>query len=202
LSHDDRYAPAWAASRPYMRARKNDVHIPLSFWYAQRLLERHPEADADVVLLAVMFHDTGWAVIDEERVYAEGFAVGDQEVNLASDVRILHEKEGARLAAEALGGLGEPAALVEEVVAIIDGHDSRPHALSRNDELVKDADKLWRYSLTGVSVGCDWFSMTPGQYAARVARQVPDALFTDAAKEIGVRDLAETNAILQTGVLT
>ena len=35
--------------------------------------------------------------------------------------------------------------VVEEVVAIIDGHDSRRHALSRNDELVKDADKLWRY---------------------------------------------------------
>jgi len=60
----DRYATAWAAARPYMRARKNDVHIPLSFWYAERLLERHAEADADVVLLAIMFHDTGWAVID------------------------------------------------------------------------------------------------------------------------------------------
>jgi hypothetical protein len=197
----DRYAPAWAAARPYMRARKNDVHIPISFWYAQRLLERHPEADGDVVLLAVMFHDAGWAVIDEERIYAEGFATGGQEVDLASDVRILHEKEGARLASEALTALGEPAALVEEVAAIIDGHDSRRHALSRNDELVKDADKLWRYSLTGVSVGCDWFSMTPVQYAARLERQVAGALFTDAAREIGARDLAETRAILQAGVL-
>jgi HD domain-containing protein len=197
----DRYARAWAAARPYMRARKNDVHIPLSFWYAERLLERHPEADADVVLLAVMFHDAGWAVIDEERVYAEGFGTADREIDLASDVRILHEKEGARLATEALGALGEPAALVEEVAAIIDGHDSRPHALSRNDELVKDADKLWRYSLTGVSVGCDWFSMTPGEYAARLERQVPDALFTDAAREIGARDLAETRAVLQIGLL-
>jgi HD superfamily phosphodiesterase len=184
-----------------MRARKNDVHIPISFWYAQRLLERHPEADADVVLLAVMFHDTGWAVIDEERIYAEGFASGDQEVDLASDVRILHEKEGARLASEALGALGEPASLVEEVAAIIDGHDSRAHALSRNDELVKDADKLWRYSLTGVSVSCDWFSMTPAQYAARLERQVRQALFTDAAREIGARDLAQTRAILQADLL-
>ncbi|MEA2180557.1 MAG: hypothetical protein QOG77_3854 [Solirubrobacteraceae bacterium] len=198
----DRYTPAWVAARPYMRARKNDVHIPLSFWYAQRLLERHPEADADVVLLATLFHDAGWAVIDEDRIYKEGFATGDQEMDLASDVRILHEKEGARLAAEALGGLGEDPALVEEVVAIIDGHDSRPHALSRNDELVKDADKLWRYSLAGLSVGCDWFSMTPGQYAARLQRQVREALFTDAAREIGARDLAESSAILQTAALT
>jgi hypothetical protein len=192
----DRYDHAWAAARPYMRARKNDVHIPLSFWYAERLLERHPEADADVVLLAIMFHDTGWAVIDEERIFREGFATGDQEVDLSSDVRILHEKEGARLAAEALGGEWDPA-VVEEVVAIIDGHDSRLHALSRNDELVKDADKLWRYSVTGLSVSCDWFSMTPGQYAVRLERQVREALFTDAAREIGARDLAQSRAILQ-----
>jgi HD superfamily phosphodiesterase len=185
-----------------MRARKNDVHVPLSFWYAQRLLERHPEADADVVLLAIMFHDAGWAVIDEERIYAEGFATGDQEVDLASDVRILHEQEGARLAAEALGALGEPAARIEEVVAIIDGHDSRLQALSRNDELVKDADKLWRYSVTGLSVSCDWFAMTPGAYAARLERQVREALFTDAAREIGARDLAESSAILQTAHLS
>jgi hypothetical protein len=196
----DRHAPAWAAARPYMRARKNDVHIPVSFWYAERLLEHHPEADADVVLLAIMFHDTGWAVIDEDRIYREGFATGDQDVDLASDVRILHEKEGARLAAEALGGEGD-AAVVEEVVAIIDGHDSRPHALSRNDELVKDADKLWRYSVTGLSVSCDWFSMTPGQYAARLERQVREALFTDAARDIGARDLAQSRAILQADLL-
>lgn len=196
----DRYAPAWAAARPFMRARKNDVHIPLSFWYAERLLERHPEADADVVLLAIMFHDTGWAVIDEDRIFREGFATGDQEVDLSSDVRILHEKEGARLAAEALGGEWDPS-IVEEVVAIIDGHDSRLHALSRNDELVKDADKLWRYSVTGLAVSCDWFSMTPGQYAARLERQVREALFTDAAREIGARDLAQSRAILQADLL-
>jgi hypothetical protein len=181
-----------------MRARKNDVHVPLSFWYAERLLERHPEADADVVLLAIMFHDSGWAVIDEERIYAEGFATGGQEVDLSSDVRILHEKEGARIAAEALGGLAEAAAVVDEVAAIIDGHDSRLTALSRNDELVKDADKLWRYSVTGLSVSCDWFGMTPGEYAARLERQVREALFTDAAREIGARDLAQSRAILQT----
>jgi hypothetical protein len=196
----DRYAQAWAEARPYMRARKNDVHIPLSFWYAERLLERHPEADADVVLLAIMFHDTGWAVIDEERIFREGFATGDGEVDLSSDVRILHEKEGVRLAAAALGGEWD-ASVVEEVVAIIDGHDSRLHALSRNDELVKDADKLWRYSVTGLSVSCDWFSMTPGQYAARLERQVREALFTDAAREIGARDLAQSRAILQADLL-
>ena len=175
------YAEVWAAARPYMRARKNDVHIPLSYWYAERLLERHPEADADVVLLAIMFHDAGWAVIDEERIFREGFATGDGEVDLASDVRILHEKEGARLAAEALGGMWD-VAIVDEVVAIIDGHDSRLHALSRNDELVKDADKLWRLTPHGVDMVMDWFGLTRDEAHRLIGGRVHDQLCTDAAR--------------------
>jgi hypothetical protein len=197
----DAYEAIWAAVRPYMRARKNDVHIPLSFHYAERLLERHPEADRDVVLLATLLHDVGWGVLDEERIYAEAFARSGEEVDLTSEIRVAHEKEGARIATEVLTELGYDEALVAEVAAIVDGHDSRREPLSRNDELVKDADKLWRYSLTGVSVGCDWFDMTPGQYAARLARQVPDALFTEAAREIGARELAQTRAILKVELL-
>ena len=58
------YAEVWAAALPYMRARKNDVHIPLSYGYASRLVDARPEADADVVLLAILLHDIGWAVVD------------------------------------------------------------------------------------------------------------------------------------------
>jgi len=55
--------------------------------------------------------------------------------------------------------------------------------------------------VTGLSVSCDWFSMTPGEYAARLERQVREALFTDAAREIGARDLAQSRAILQADLL-
>ena len=34
----DRYEHVWAAARPYLRARKNDVHVPLSYGYAEALL--------------------------------------------------------------------------------------------------------------------------------------------------------------------
>ena len=88
------YAEVWAAALPYMRARKNDVHIPLSYGYASRLVDAHPEADADVVLLAILLHDIGWAVVDQEAIYRDAFGPGMME----SDVRIAHEKEGARLA--------------------------------------------------------------------------------------------------------
>ena len=49
LDPNKRYDTVWQKAEPYMRARKNDVHIPLSFAWAQRLLEAHPEADKDIV---------------------------------------------------------------------------------------------------------------------------------------------------------
>ena len=190
------YAEVWAAARPYMRARKNDVHVPLSFGYAQRLVEQHPEADADVVLLAILLHDVGWAMVDQEAIYRDGFGPG----MLQSDVRIAHEKEGARLARSILRKLGYPAALIDEIAVIIDGHDTRRDALSRNDELVKDADRLWRFSVTGVSVACDWFSLTPREYAERLVRQI-DQCFTRAAAAIAREDLDATRVALRLELL-
>jgi hypothetical protein len=92
----------WAAARPYLRARKNDVHVPLSYGCAERLLEAHPEADAEVVLVGILLHDIGWALVDQEAIYRDGFGPGMME----SAVRIAHEKEGARMAGELLEGLG------------------------------------------------------------------------------------------------
>ena len=91
-----------------MRARKNDVHVPLSYGYAERLLEAHPQADADVVLLGILLHDAGWAVVDQEAIYRDGFGPGMMQ----SAVRIAHEKEGARLARAILEPLGYTPALV------------------------------------------------------------------------------------------
>jgi HD superfamily phosphodiesterase len=174
----------WEAAAPYLRARKNDVHIPLSYGFAETLLASH-DADPDVVLPAILLHDCGWAVVDHqvERVGPEMHQ---------SDMRRAHEIEGARIARELLSGEH-----VEEIATIIDGHDSRPEALSLNDALVKDADKLWRYTTAGVAVGCDWFAMTPAEYADHVEAQLEDVLFTPTAVAIARDEMATTRKALR-----
>jgi hypothetical protein len=191
------HGAVWAAARPYMRARKNDVHIPMAYDYAQRLLEQHPAADREVVLLAILLHDIGWAVVDQEAIYREGFGPNMME----SDVRIAHEREGARLAREILAELGYPGEVVDRVVEIIDGHDTRAQALSPEDELVKDSDALWRFSVAGIAVACDWFGLTPGEYADRTAPQIEGRLFTETARAIARAELADTRRVLRTAEL-
>lgn len=192
-----RFDAVWRAAEPYMRARKNDVHIPLSFGWAERLLAHHPEADRDVCLLAILLHDIGWWAIDMETIIAEGFR---SENILQSDVRYRHEAEGVRLATEVLRATGWPEDIIAQVCEIIDGHDTRPDPRHLNDRIVRDADKLWRYEVTGTAVGCDWFGETPSQNCARNAAILPK-FETEVGRAMAEAALAETRRALKVDVL-
>ncbi len=124
--------------------------------------------DRDIVLLALLLHDIGWWSIDMHDIIENGFGPNMMQ----SDVRFLHEKEGVRLSREVLQKTGWPESVIKAVAEIIDGHDTRPRARSLNDRLVRDADKLWRFTVTGVAVACDWFKLTPHAYADRLEKQV------------------------------
>lgn len=192
-----RYDPVWQRAEPYMRARKNDVHIPLSFDWAVRLLEHFPEADRDVCLLAILLHDIGWWAIDMETIIAEGFRSANI---LQSDVRYRHEAEGVRLAREVLRDTGWGEGVIAQVCEIIDGHDTRPDPRHLNDRIVRDADKLWRYEVTGTAVGCDWFGETPAQNCVR--NDVILARFeTEPGRAMAAAELAVTRRKLKIGVL-
>ena len=191
------YAEVWSAALPYMRARKNDVHVPIAFRFAEELLKAHPEANAEVVLVGVLMHDLGWAVVDQEAIYRDGFG----ENALESDVKRRHELEGAVLARELLPPLGYDAETVDHIARIIDGHDTRAEAISLEDQLVKDADKIWRFSVTGVSVVSDWFKLTPAQYADRLEARVLDKLFTEEARRLAREALAQSRDLLKLDLL-
>lgn len=191
LRQNGRYDAVWRASEPYMRARKNDVHIPLSYAYAVGLLDIYREADRDIVSLAIILHDIGWWSIDMNDIIEKGFGPNMMQ----SDVRYLHESEGVRLGRDLLRKLDWPEATIAAVCEIIDGHDTRPHPKSLNDRLVRDADKLWRFTVTGISVACEWFKMNPGQYARRQATKF-DLFETEAGRKMAEEELRRTFAAL------
>lgn len=192
-----RFDPVWKRAEPYMRARKNDVHIPLSFDWAVRLLEHFPEADADVCLLAILLHDIGWWAIDMETIIAEGFR---GENILQSDVRFRHETEGVRLATEVLRDTGWKAEMIAQVCEIIDGHDTRLEPRHLNDRIVRDADKLWRYEVTGTAIASEWFGETPAQNCIRNEAILPK-FETEPGRAMAEAELAVTRRKLKIGVL-
>lgn len=164
----------WDQASPYLRTRRNDIHSLFAFGIASALLEFHPQADPEVVLPAILLHDTGWSCVPENEVL-EGIAPGGGRRELV----LLHEKEGARIGREILTSLNHPAKLIDEIVEIIDGHDSRRETLSINDSIVKDADKIWRVTPWGISVIMDWFGLERSQAVQLCAARVHGHLFTD-----------------------
>ena len=63
-----------------------------------------------------------------------------------------HEIESIKLAAKILRQVNYPADLTNEILDIVSRHDSRDGFISKNEGLVRDADKLWRTSKEGFYV--------------------------------------------------
>jgi hypothetical protein len=119
---------------------------------------------------------------------------------MQSDVRFLHEQEGVRLSREVLSETGWSEAVITAVGEIIDGHDTRPFPRSLNDRLMRDADKLWRFTVTGVAVASDWFKLTPHQYVERLDEQFK-LLETAQGPDIARQELAHTRKALMLHVI-
>lgn len=182
----EKHYAVYLRARDYWNSRFNDIHIPLAYLHARQLLLAHPAADADVVIPAVLLHDVGWKSIPEEdQGRAYGPTVEDESL------RRLHEVEGARIAAEILAAVNYDARQREMIVRIIDGHDTRAASLSLEDALVKDADKMWRFTPVGVDYHHLQFAKPLGEYVVWLGEQIERWFFTERGKQMARLALAE-----------
>ncbi len=179
------YDRIYKAAEIYWDTRQNDVHMPLAYDFAKKLLAYYPQADETVVLPAILLHDIGWKMIPEKKQLN---AFGPKATDKAANRQ--HELEGVRLAAEILAAFDYPPTKIQEILTIIDGHDSRLEALSFNDKLVKDADKLWRFTPTGVDIDYRRFGVELQTYLDYLTQRVEEWFFTAEAKKMAGAELA------------
>jgi hypothetical protein len=90
--------PIWKSVVPETRTRSNDIHLPISLAYAERLCAAHPHANALLVRVAILLHDIGWGRVDESRILSEGFS-GDWR---KAAIRFEHERQGCIVARAAI----------------------------------------------------------------------------------------------------
>ena len=72
------------------------------------------------------------------------------------------------------------------------GHDNRKEAISLNDKLVKDADKLWRFSPVAVELDLKRFSLMRNELIGRLNSKVDEWFFTLEAKDIALEELVKS----------
>lgn len=183
--------PVYLRAREYWNTRFNDFHMPLAYLHGCELLLAYPAADADVVIPAIFLHDVGWKLIPEEdQGRAYGPAMEDESL------RRHHEIEGARIADEILSAVNYDPSKREMIVRIIDGHDSRLESLSEEDSLVKDADKLWRFTLVGVDIHHRQFGKPLSEYVPWLGCQVDRWFFTQRGRQMAREELAKVEHAL------
>ncbi len=164
-------------ARPFLDTRDNEIHTLISYSFALKLLEADG-GDPRVVIPAILLHDTGWKSIPEDQ-HLKAFGPGDNDMTLNR----IHEVEGASNARKILEELGYEQPLVKEIAEIILGHDSRLEALSLNDAIVKDSDKLWRFSAKALEVDPKRFGISHAVHTEWLKHQIDTWFFTETARK-------------------
>lgn len=187
----------WQLALPYLDTRSNDIHTEICREMANKLLNKL-EGDRDIVIPAITLHDVGYKTIPEE-LQKKAFG----KVVRSPELQRTHEIEGAKIAGEILESLDYEADKISEITQIIDGHDSREDAISDNDKIVKDADKLFRYSKKGsqimFKISLEEFGESPLERLKRLSSIIDTMFFTSEAKEIAEEEIKARFAELESG---
>ncbi|GAB6909780.1 HD domain protein [Desulfosarcina cetonica] len=168
---------------PFLDTRENKTHTRISCRFAERLLKKEG-GDPHVVYPALILHDVGWKCIPED-LQLSAFGPGDKDMKLNR----IHEIEGARIARDILEQVRYPQHLIKEITDIIIGHDSRKIAISINDAVVKDADKLWRYSEDGARINALRFALSFSQNLDRLRKKLDEWFITRTGLTIAKEEL-------------
>jgi len=172
-------------SKSYLDTRHNDVHTAISTQLAYELLEQEG-GDEDIVIPAIILHDSGWQRVPaDQQLKAFGPKATKPELNR------LHEREGVKIAKEILQGINYDHAKSERILEIIDGHDSRQKPLSLNDMIVKDADKIWRYTKSGFQIDIERFGESYEEGLERLRSNLSGWFFTVTARKVAAENLGK-----------
>jgi len=180
------YERIFELGRPYLQTRNNDLHTRISYQFALRLLEQG--GDPAVVIPAILLHDIGWAWVPEDLQLT---AFGPKATN--PELRDVHERWGAQRAEEILTSLGYPEEAIRKIIPIIAGHDSKEASDSLEEAIVKDSDKLFRFSAEGVLTILGWQGCAPGFLLERLEERIPRWFLTPLGQELAQQEWEARN---------
>jgi len=173
----------WELAKPYLDTRDNEIHTKMSVEFGYKLLKAEG-GDEDVVIPAIMLHDVGW-----KKVPADMQLKGFGPKVILPELTKIHEDEGVKIARDILEKINYESDKTEEILRIVGGHDSRKEPISLNDKLVKDADKLFRYTREYLDIYAEKFELTHDQMHARHEKKLAMWFLTHSGSEMAKAEL-------------
>ena len=175
-------------AEPYLKVRDDLLHTRVAHQYALELLEKEA-GDKKIVEPAVILHDVGWSRLKSEEIKV-AFGV-NAKGEKGKQLNRIHEVEGAGIAREILMKLGYDRQSTDEIVRIIERHDSGKNPQTIEEKLVKDADRLWRVSRIGYYYEMERQNTTHEVRYRFLTRNMGKWFFTKTARELANRELQE-----------
>jgi HD superfamily phosphohydrolase YqeK len=172
-------------AKPYLLVMSNDLHTQEVIRYGFKLLIAEG-GNRQIVIAAAILHDVGWSQLPENISIKMRIHNGDPE-----KIKI-HEILGTRIAAGILRKTAYDQTQVDEILEIIHGHDTRKNALSLNDKIVKDADKLSRYSRGFHNIWHKWgINLNADKHFAMLEQGVKEWFFLPSSRKMAKKELGD-----------
>ena len=180
MEWNDLVEKLFKAAEPYLAARGDREHTRNAYENALYLLDREG-GDSRIVVPAIILHDVGWSAVDPERINdAYGIKAVSEE---AKKLNRIHEIQGAEIARGILASMNYDPEAGDKIAGIIERHDSGTEAGTQEEKIVKDADKLWRFSKTGFWKEQKRQGLKPSEMIRHRAEHIGKWFFTAAARE-------------------
>ena len=183
-------------AEPYLSVRGDMPHAKISHGYAIALM-REEGGDKRIVEPAIILHDVGWSRLERQAIRgAYGVrAKGAESRNLNR----IHEEAGEAIAREILEAYSYDPGLIEAIASIIRTHDSGKEARSIEEAVVKDADKLWRFSETGFSIETARQGITAVELYQHLDKNKKNWFFTRSGLTLAEKELQKRKRLLKSG---
>lgn len=184
------YQKIWQRALKYQDKRDDKGHAQIALKFAQELLKKE-KADENIVIPAIILHDIDWSQLPlKERFLIYKPGVTDEEEHYA---RSKHQEESCLLAKIILEDVDYDQDLAKQILKIIAQHDTGQKKLFQEDALVKDADKLWRFSKKGFWADVRRHKISPLKRYEHLESSINKEgfLFTPLARKLAEEELAQ-----------
>jgi len=190
----------WKESRQFQGARGflDKKHGIFVFCAAKELCALIPNANNEVVIPAAIMHDIGYSRCSDEELIAVNEMRNGRLGELCDLAKRNHMVYGAEMAQAILDRVNYDPRLIDSIVGIIARHDLQDDCISLDESIVRDADKVWRYTRYALAN-----KTSPAQNIAQVYRYFlenlgkPHYFYNSASRELAKREMA-ASLLIQT----
>lgn len=184
-----KFEKIWKLALTHQDKRRDEGHAETVLGYASKLIKIENAGNENVIIPAAILHDIGWSRLSKK----ERLSIFRDKLNKEDKGKIQrkHEKIGTKLAENILKKANYILDFINEILEIISQHDTRKGFIAENEGIVRDADKLWRFSKKGFWTDTKRYKIIPERYYEKLKAEIdfPNFFYSKNAKNIARQEL-------------